>query len=398
MRWFLSLLLLFAGAIGLAVAARYNAGNVVLFYPPYRVDVSLNFFLLGLLLLFVSLYFTLYALARLQRLPGKVIAYRRGKREREGNQALRDGIKASFEGRYGQAEKAAARALLVPANAGLAALIAATAAHRLRQPERRDTWLATIADDDPLKTARAMTRLELLVDAHQPKAALQTFDELNANGIRHIHALRLALKANQQRGNWSEVVRLVHLLNKHDALHPTLSERLQELAYQNLFSDPLIDTDGVKHLWTSVPSAQRLNPVIAVSAAQAFRQRELPHDACGLLEKALNSNWDERLIRAYRGCAADDASPLLRVQIERCEHWLALHPSDSELELTLGLLCLRQKLWGKAQRHLEQALSDSIDIYTKREAHLRLAELFEALAQSDNAAMHYRESALLSCT
>lgn len=396
MRWFLSLLILFAGAIGLAVAARYNVGNVVLFYPPYRVDVSLNFFLLALLLLFSGLYFVLYALARLQRLPGKVIAYRREKRERVGNQALRDGIKASFEGRYGQAEKAASRALLVPANAGLAALIAATAAHHLRQPERRDTWLATISDDDPLKTARAMTRLELLVDAHQPEAALQTFDELNANGIRHIHALRLALKANQQRGNWNEVVRLVHLLNKHDALHPALSERLQELAYENLLSDPMIDVDGIKHLWASVPTKQRLNPAIAVSAAQAFHQHELLHEACALLEKALNNSWDDRLVRAYRACAADEASALLRVQIERCEHWLTLHANDAELELTLGLLCLRQKLWGKAQRHLEQGLSDSTDGRTKREAHLYLAELFEALAQPDNAASHYRESALLS--
>ena len=35
--------------------ARFNAGNVVLFYPPYRIDLSLNFFLLLLLLLFLSI-------------------------------------------------------------------------------------------------------------------------------------------------------------------------------------------------------------------------------------------------------------------------------------------------------------------------------------------------------
>ena len=50
MRIFLWLVVLLATAIGLAVMARFNAGNVVLFYPPYRVDLSLNFFLLLLFL------------------------------------------------------------------------------------------------------------------------------------------------------------------------------------------------------------------------------------------------------------------------------------------------------------------------------------------------------------
>jgi hypothetical protein len=44
MRFFIWLMILLASAIGLAVLARFNPGNVVLFYPPYRVDFSLNFF------------------------------------------------------------------------------------------------------------------------------------------------------------------------------------------------------------------------------------------------------------------------------------------------------------------------------------------------------------------
>jgi HemY protein len=36
MRVFLWLVALMAAAIGIAVTARFNPGNVVLFYPPYR--------------------------------------------------------------------------------------------------------------------------------------------------------------------------------------------------------------------------------------------------------------------------------------------------------------------------------------------------------------------------
>ena len=81
-------------------------------------------------------------------------------------------------------------------------------------------------------------------------------------------------------------------------------------------------------------------------------------------------------------------------QIERCEEWLKTHPSDAELSLTLGALCLRQKLWGKAQRYLEQALSEALAPETVREAHLKLAQLNEALNQPEQAASHYRQCAL----
>ncbi|MGE5622116.1 MAG: heme biosynthesis protein HemY, partial [Bacillota bacterium] len=57
-------------------------------------------------------------------------------------------------------------------------------------------------------------------------------------------------------------------------------------------------------------------------------------------------------------------------------------------------LCLRQKLWGKAQRHLEQALSEAADAATVRDAHLKLAQLHEALNQPEQAAAHYRQCAL----
>ena len=46
MRALFWLLTLAALAVGLAVAANYNAGYVLLVIPPWRVEVSLNFFLL----------------------------------------------------------------------------------------------------------------------------------------------------------------------------------------------------------------------------------------------------------------------------------------------------------------------------------------------------------------
>jgi HemY protein len=396
MRLFLWLVALMASAIGVAVTARFNPGNVVFVYPPHRVDISLNLFLLLLLLMFGLLYVLVRAFRATLAMPQKVSAYRQRKRERDGNKGLRDALKALFEGRFGHAEKAANRAAELPENAGLAALIGARAAHRMRQGSRRDHWLARISQDNAMKTARLMTMTELFVDDHQPEAALEAVAELNASGTRHIHALQWSMKAQQQAKNWPEVLRLVRMLDKHKALHPALSARLRELAYDAMLSDSAHDAESIMRVWGTVPSADRVKPFIASRAATALNARGLHEEARMTAEAALAVEWDDRVVRAYRDAAGQAGSASLLAQIEHCETWIKQRPTDAELALTLGSLCLKQKLWGKAQRYLEEALSDATAPRMVREAHLKLAQMHEALGQQEEAAAHFRQCALAS--
>ncbi len=394
MRVFLSLAILFATAIGLAVGARFNPGNVVFFYPPQRIDMSLNLFIVLMAVLFAVLFTVLNALRSTQQMPQRVAAYRREKREREGNRAMREALKALFEGRFGHAEKAAMRAAASPDNASLSALIAARAAHHMGQPERRNIWLSKAQEDPALKTARLMTTIELSIDGHEPGLALETVKELNASGTRHIHALRLALKANQHAKDWPEVLRLVRLLDKRNAIHPALSRRLREMVYDDLLISHAHDTESMRRALASIPTKDLVKSFVAIRAATALNAKGLHDEARTVVEKALAVEWDERLVRLYGHSAGAEGSPALLAQIERCEEWAQSRPADPELALTLGTLCLRQKLWGKAQRHLEQALSDATEAATLREAHLKLAQLHEALNQPEQAAAHYRQCAL----
>jgi HemY protein len=394
MRLFIRLLILFALSVGLALGARYNPGNVVMFYPPYRVDVSLNVFLLLLLALFVLVYFFVRAVIATQEMPSRVAAYRQAKREREGNKALREALKSLFEGRFGQAEKAATRAVELPENEGIAAVIGARAAHNMGQYERRDQWLNGIAYDPASKVARLLTATELLVDQHKSEDALELVKELNASGARHIQVLRLALKANQQAKKWPEVLKLVRTLDKHRALHPALSTRLHELAYEDLLSDRGHDAESIRNAWFSIPADDRKLRFVALIGARAFNERGLHDETRAIVEKAIAEEWDERLMKPYRDAAAPVGSSSLLSQIEYCEQWRQKQPTDPELALTLGVLCFKQKLWGKSQRHLEQALSDAIEPATILEANLKLAQLHEALDQIDDAARYYRQCAL----
>ena len=167
-----------------------------------------------------------------------------------------------------------------------------------------------------------------------------------------------------------------------------------DLAYEDLLPAAGHDVPTLKALWAKVPTVDRVSPAVAVCAAQAFMALGQQQEAAAICEKALATQWDVSLLRAYRHCAATEGSATLLTQIENGENWLKERPNDAELALTLGVLCLKQKLWGKAQRYLEQAVSDASERGTVQQAHLQLAQLHEALSQPEQAATHYRQCAI----
>ena len=76
MRAALWLMGLFAAAVALALFAGDNEGTVTVFWPPHRVDVSVNLALLLLLALFVLLYLALRALSAMVQLPRQARRWR----------------------------------------------------------------------------------------------------------------------------------------------------------------------------------------------------------------------------------------------------------------------------------------------------------------------------------
>ncbi len=392
MRLLFILVLLFAAAVGLALVAQLDSGNVVLFYPPYRIDLSLNLFALIAVLSFGFFYVLLRLARKTYEMPQRVADYRLRQLEKRSNRALRGALQAYFEGRFGQAERHAEEAQDLPEVAGLAALIGARAAHRMTENLRRDAWLRRADGADGLRAARLMTEAECLVDARDSARALAVVGQFHAAGARHIQSLRLALKANQYAGKWDEVLRLLRMLNKRDALHPAAVREIKVLAYRYLLDARSGDGYALIAFWQEVPAGDRRVPEIALSAARAFNGAQLGYQARTIIESALGHTWDARLVEEYGRCVEESGA----AQIERAENWLAVHPRDAHLEYTLGVLCIRAGLWGKAQSYLDEALVDDQGGALAGRIELALAGLFETLGEAPRAAEHYRRAALAS--
>lgn len=381
--WALGIALL---AVLLALLAQFNEGNVVVMLPPHRIDLSFNLFLVLLGALLVLVYWFARGVQRMTDFPERVRLYRQRRDEVGSQKALRDALKALLEGRFARAERAAQQASATPESAGLAALLGARAAHRMQQTVRRDEWLEAAGADPQLATASLVSGAEMWAESRENERALEAVDRLQAAGSRHIHAMRIALNANIQAGRWDDVLKGVRALEKRDALHPAAADKTKRLALRQLLLQRRHDPAALEEHWNRIPAAERTRPEIALEGAHLLNRAGRARAAALALEAALGLHWDERLLDEYARTVVAPA----RERIERAEGWLQKHPQDPALLRCLGLLCLREQLWGKARGYLEESLRLGAHPATM----LALARLSEALGEVEDAARLYREAAL----
>ncbi|MDP2242109.1 MAG: heme biosynthesis HemY N-terminal domain-containing protein [Burkholderiales bacterium] len=382
MRTLFWIIVLFAMAAGLVVAAHYNTGYVLLVVPPYRVELSLNLLLIVLFAAFVAGYVVVRIVSGTLGLPARVREYRIARRHNKALATLNDALQNYFVGRYARAEKAAASLLKLGEHAGIGAIVAARAAHALRAYERRDAFLAQAPTQTPEEMAiKAVTEAELLLDHRRFHEALNVLRDLPK---KHTAVLRLELKAQQMAKNWDEVLKLTAQLEKLKVFDVGQAEQVRRHALSENLRRKAMDSQALETVWQKIPAAERRDSRIAAVAAQSFITLGNCAQARQIIEASLKENWDSELVGLYAECPGDDAVK----QIERAEAWLQAHPDDAALLLALGKLCARQELWGKAQSYLEA----SISIESSCTAHLALAQLQEKLENSAEARKHYRVS------
>ncbi len=382
-------LALIAFAVAVALLAQLNPGNVVFFVAPYRIDLSLNTFIVATALLFFVLYVVVRATRATLRLPLQVRAWRKERREEQARAGLADALAALYEGRFARAEKRAQDAMDSERWVGLGALIAARAAHRMKEYQRRDRWLELSRRDKTLRVASLMSTIELASDARENETALQALDELKQAGGRHIEPMRFAVRLHQRTGNWRELLRLLRTLDKRDALHPAVVRKLKYYAISHQLHELHEDPEGLENFWHTLPAYEQMQSDIALAAMQAFNRNDMGGRASRIAEEVLEKDWDTRLVDFYGDCF-DEHSKL--TQVERAEQWLANHSNDATLLMTLGRLCARRHLWGKAEHYLV----DSLHIHPKPKAAFALAQLCEANDRQEEAARYYKLASALA--
>lgn len=385
MKYLAWILGLFAAAVALAIAS-HNPAYVLLVYPPYRVEVSFTLFIALLLLTFVSGYGLVRLIVGVLQLPTYARKFRFDRVQANIRKLLNEELGAFFEGRYADAEKAATRAMKLGDISDFHPIIAARSAHELREYKKRDAYLsAAEGKKSGDTTMRLMTTGKFLLDQHDARGALDALKELRDSGVKnHLGALSLELKANQQAGNWDEVLNVLYQLEKRAGIDATQVSQLRQQAWLGKIRQQN-DLKGLTSCLKNIPADFKRRGKIAAAAARALIQHGGDSLAQQLLTDSLNAQWDSELVALYGDCQSGDVV----AQIKQAEKWLAQNNQDAGLLLALGKLCLHQKLWGKAQNYLDA----SISIAPSHAAYTALGELAERLGKSGEA-LRYRQHAM----
>jgi HemY protein len=417
--WFLAL---FGIAAAVALFAGNNQGTITVFWPPWRVDLSLNLVLLILLGAFVLLYVALRGLSALFSLPKQARQWRMQQKERALYAALLDASAQLMAGRFSRARKAAQAALtqeraLAALDARvpqalevrvLAHLLAAESAQALQDRPARDAHLQQALNERGERGALAspetregvqLRAARWALDDRDAPAALARLEELPVGAQRRTLALRLRLKATRQDRRTLEALETARLLAKHRAFSDAAAQSIVRGLATELVSGAH-DTAQLLRAWGEFETSEREMPEVAIHAAQRMvalrgdlslarawllpvweRMIEQPH--------SLGESLRVKLVRALEaGLDSVDADWLARIESAQRSN-----PRDSNLQYLAGMACMKRQLWGKAQQLLTQAGLGLQDAGLHRRAWQALAQLAEARDDADQASAAWKRAA-----
>jgi HemY protein len=426
MRFALWLLAIFAAAVGIALFATRSTGTVTLFWPPYRIDLSLNLVLLLLAALFVLLYLAIRALSALVDLPTQAKAWRAAQRQQAMHGELHDALAHLLAGRFARAKKQAlvahqhAQALdlntqqksgLLEVQA-LALLVAAEAAQSLQDAPERERLVQAALDLPLPKSAQhfkegvTLRSARWMLDEHDPSTSLARLATLAQGTQRRTLALRLKLRALQLAKQQTQALDTARLLAKHGGFSKTAAQSMvRSLAVAAL--SEAHDADQLTRAWNQLHESERTEPEVATHAALRLvnlsagspESVELHERARAWLEPVWQRypQWGEsaqiRIVRAleatFSGVGAGFDQGWL-AQIETAQRQL---PHDPRLQYLAGMACLHRQLWGKAQQLLSGCAAQLGDESLRRNAHKSLAFLAEQRGDAPAALAAWKKAA-----
>ncbi|RDS80207.1 heme biosynthesis protein HemY [Dyella monticola] len=342
-RWILALVIIAALAAFCWHWVAEDPGYVLVRFRGYTLQTSL----LAAVVLLLLAWAVLGALWRAARWPFGAFSRRH---RRVSRQRLADGLVALMEGRHGDAERDLHRASRLNALRGPALLAAAEAASRRGEHPRALQALDQAAQVAP-QAARVLRARVLRRDGKPAEALTLLTPEADSGSL--------------SPGGWRELVLAAlaagDMRRARNALEPLQKSGVMGTrAYNALETQVLIASiqaasDGavLNALWSQWPKAQRRAPAVVDAYARKAASYGLVLPAMDEVESALRREWSPPLVETYGSLAGDDLDARLR----RAEGWLDAHPNDPSLQLSLGRMCVRLKLWSRARQYLERSLA-----------------------------------------
>jgi HemY protein len=297
----------------------------------------------------------------------------------------------------------------------LSHIMAAESAHALQDQDLREHHLAQAlaqAQGGPAAERQTLTEgvqlraARWLLDDRDAQASLERLQELPPAAGRRMVAMRLLLKASRLAGQTAQALDTAALLAKHRAFTPAAADSLVRGLIMEWLTQ-VRDADGVQKLWQRLHPTQRKMPDVAAEVALRYMALGGSTATARLWLEPLwaplqagAADWSAlqmlRVVRALELSQVDPQAPDARQGLARVEGLQQAQPRDPRLQYLAGMVCLRHRLWGKAQSLLSQAAKGLQEPELQRRTWLALAELAEQREDAAAAAQAWKQAALVS--
>jgi HemY protein len=354
------LLLLLLATLAIALAAglllKNYPGTFILTLGTTTIEASFALLIAALTFISVALSLLLLLLLSIVNLPGN---YRRWVRHRRGllsEKTLIDGQLARATGAWRRAEQLFSKGAAYSSRPVLNYLLAADAAERQGRLRQRDHYLGMARAADTQQGGLVdLVQAEMLLRQGQSDQAYAILKNLSGSARAGQQANLMLLKASMDMQEWHGALDVLATLQGSKQLPAEQLRTHAIAAYAGLLRNAGKDTDRgrLATAWTMIPKKLRREPLI-IDAYVRERMHHAGTDDCEvLIRKTLQRQWDPALVRLYGLVQGADNDR----QLDFAEGLLREHPHDPVLLLTIGRLCRRASLWGKARSSLEASLA-----------------------------------------
>ena len=376
------ILLAAALAVGgvLAAAMLHDPGYVLVAYSDFTMETSLWLALGALIALWLAVA-VVGSLVRRSRSGGvRLAGWVRRRRSTAVRTRSLQGTMLLAEQRWRDAEQA----LLEAAERGDAALAdylgAARAANAGDRFEQRDRILDQAKAALPEASfAVDLIRSELQQQGGQWRRSVATLETLRSQAPRHPVVLMRLFEAHRALGDWQAVAELATALPSEAGAD---LDAVQVAVWRARLGSSRHSDDVSQHVrntWKAMPKRLHDDEALLLEYAELAA----PPDAEAALRQGLQRHWRPSWVRRYGTLAGDVAK-----RRKAAESWLAAHPGDADLQLTLGRLAIADDAVDQAREYFEASLGARRDAET-------LIELADLATQSGDQAQangYYRQA------
>ncbi len=384
---------LIVGILSLAVVVlaailfvQKDPGFVLVKYGDFSVETSLAFGIIAVAIATLLIHFIFRVLMSIWNLPGAVKRQSKSRGYEKSRRLLNQGLIDLAEGRFDQAESNLVKLVEYSESPLVHYLAAARAAQLQGKHDERDSYLKAAHEARPeAEMAIGVTQAELQLAHQQLEQSLATLTHLRGIAPRHNHVLRLLARVYFELEDWQSLVELLPDIRKKKLLKESILKNMEGKSYRGFLAAAKGNQQALEKAWTKIPKASQTDAdLILYYIKLSNRASSNSSSVEQLIIKSLDQKWDNRLVEAYGLFKAIDPNQQLR----RTEKWLGDYAKNEYLLLALGRICIRARLWGKAQSYLEA----SIGVNAMAASCLVLAKLLgDQLQENDKASQYYKK-------